>query len=225
MLRYDTATQFSDSQSWMRFSVTPMGSAVAFGGGAVFDGRYVLSPGVEGAVLQYDTRESFETRASWSIFMRLPESATGSAFDGQFEYVLPQVSSNGATVLRHVASSKVDVPNSWSSFNLGDIGALGGLDATTLGAFDGRYVYLISCGARARYGVIRYDTNQDFLAAVSWEGVEDASIGLKDTCFLGGVFDGEYLYVYSLAGAAVARFHARTLPALPPLPGFHGSFF
>jgi hypothetical protein len=40
-----------------------------------------------------------------------------------------------------------------------------------------------------------------------------------------GAFDGEYVYFAPFAGTTIARFDARSPPAMPPLPGFFGSFF
>jgi len=83
----------------------------------------------------------------------------------------------------------------WAAFNAGSIGGL-----TTRGyfgsAFDGRYVYYVPCRNTDIHGfVMRYDTEQDFRAAGSWQSYDaGATEGLETKGYGGAVYQSGYVY-------------------------------
>jgi hypothetical protein len=64
--------------------------------------------------------------------------------------------------------------------------------------FDGRFVYFVPhCKAPNVYHgqVTRYDTRGDFASAASWRFCDMAVIHPDNKGFIGGVFDGRFIYL------------------------------
>jgi hypothetical protein len=70
--------------------------------------------------------------------------------------------------------------------------------------------------------IVVYDTRSTFVDPGSWS--VQAHYVESYQAFVSAIFDGRYMYFASASGAFV-RFDARTPPAMPDLPAFHGSFF
>ncbi|MEW5849266.1 MAG: LamG-like jellyroll fold domain-containing protein [Myxococcota bacterium] len=99
------------------------------------------------------------------------------------------------------------------NLSLYDAANTGGLTSRGyLGAvFDGRYVYFVPHATPGRYhaDVLRYDTRGDFSAATSWTAYDASNVdGLSTKGYLGGVFDGRYVYFIPLYDGTV---HGRVL--------------
>jgi hypothetical protein len=86
-------------------------------------------------------------------------------------------------------------PGAFTAF---DAGSTSGLNTKGyLGAmFDGRYVYFVPYYNGAYHGrVLRYDTQTGFQSAPSWSAFDAGNIdGLSTVGYVGGVFDGRYIY-------------------------------
>ena len=65
------------------------------------------------------------------------------------------------------------------------------------GVFDGRYLYMIPYhNSTAWHGLVaRYDTTQSFTSASAWTFYNTAAQNSSSIGFIGGVFDGRYLYM------------------------------
>ena len=136
----------------------------------------------------------------------------GGTFDGRYVYFAPipplAYITDPSVFLRHdtqVTSSSFD--QGWEAL---DAGTLGVNDTNFEGAvFDGRYVYYVpslegrqTAATRVPSGrVVRYDTHASFTATASWQQHTIAPTG-----FVGGVFDGRYIYFSPWYGSTVARF-------------------
>ena len=156
VVRYDTTSPFTTSNSWTIFDTgTVNGQARGFAGGA-FDGRYVyLVPrqgpgsGQPSLATRYDTTLAFDTTAAWSTFDVTNVNAgasgfIGAAFDGRFVYYVPWSSSWPTTdglLVRYDTQATFTSSSAWSTFDVTTV------KATANGfwgaAFDGRYLYLV----------------------------------------------------------------------------------
>lgn len=120
---------------------------------------------------------------------------------------------------------------SWSTFDTTQVNA----DAKRFktAAFDGRYVYFLPDNHNwPNNGVVaRYDTRTNFNATTSWSAFDLQTVfptanGRGANFFIGGAFDGRYVYLVPWGGGSVmARFDARTPSSMPKLPAWYGSFF
>jgi hypothetical protein len=191
VVRYDSSGAFADPGSWSLFDVATLtptldGGARGYAGG-VTDGRYVyLVPeynGVarSGLVARYDTI--------------VPSG--GTPIDSGVE--------GGPPVFGTLEQ--------WSTFDTStrDPSALGFWG----GVFDGRYVYLVpyvnggSTNAGQSGVTMRYDTEDDagFGYGGSWTYFDtEAFVSTSAVGFVGGAFDGRYLYLTPHFHSTVARY-------------------
>jgi hypothetical protein len=212
---------------WTKFDTTTiLPSAKSFAGGS-FDGRYVyLAPNANGIVARYDTQAPFGTNDSWQLFdaSSVDEKASafrGAAFDGRWVYFVPHGDRSGSVVARYDTQGTFGAATAWSTFdtNLVDARAEGFESAV----FDGRYLYFVP--NQNEYGdyvgvVARYDTASPFGSAGSWAIFDTRSVDIGANGYMGGVFDGQYVYFVprdnGYPDAVVARldtaadFHAST---------------
>lgn len=211
----ETYNDFADPQNWQSYS--PGGSYLM----AAFDGRYLYAiPSGSGVVARYDTRASFVTASSWTSFDvgTIDSSAggyRGAAFDGRYLYLVPYTSAPsvlGGVAVQYDTHGDFGTASSWSTFDITTVnaGATGYFGA----AFDGRYVYYIPYGQdTAQDGIVaRYDTWAPFASSSSWVTFDTATLGPEVQGFLGGVFDGRYMYLspygysYGNYGSMVTRY-------------------
>jgi hypothetical protein len=234
VLRFDTTMPFLVPSSWSTFEMTGDTGSVEESGGLVFDGRYILTPSVDRGVARYDTSGDFTAPSSWTTYDGVPVNNmttspySGTMFDGHFQYLLPSLRVHAGILVRHQIAHDLADRSSWSAFDLGELGSVDKSEAISEGAFDGRFVYVVSCvlyGVSAPYGIVRYDTNGPIESKSAWNTFDPGALNENATCLRGAVFDGEYMYFYQLNRGTILRFEARTPAEVPQLPAFHGSFF
>lgn len=215
-LRYDTKGQgFQVPTSWGAFDMTALSpSAVGYYGGVYDQAHHVYyvpsnDPGPSGLVVQTDTSGSFADSGSWATFDTTtlagsPSQFAGGTFDGKYVYFVPF--GNG-TVARYDTTAPFGVATSWSTF-----------DATTLdpraqgfvGAVHaGHYVYFVpNFGTAADGFAVRYDTTRPFASPAAWATFDATTVNTGSGGFLGGAFDGRYVYFAPFlgGGSVVTRF-------------------
>ena len=209
--RYDVQQAFDDISSWAIFDTSTVILELGGFSGAVFDGQFLyLVPmkndlGYDGYVARYDTTASFFSTDAWEYFdvSTVDSNAvgfSGGTFDGQYIYLAPNVSPDGAdrngTVVRYDTHSTFALGSSWQSFDTSNLTppALG----FTGTVFDGRYVYMVpnSKGTNLPDGVVaRYDTHGGDFTAASWSSFDLTTIDPLLSGFACAGFDGHYLYL------------------------------
>ena len=80
--------------------------------------------------------------------------------------------------------------------------------------FDGRYAYLVpSQDTAGLSGVVaRYDTTGAFTTNGSWSFFDTTSIDTSSSGFMGGAFDGRYVYFVPHGRTAVSRYDTQNGP-------------
>ena len=227
--RFDTKASFATASSWSVFDTTSVNTAAKGFAGTSFDGRFLYLVPLEGGVVaRLDTTASFEAQSSWSVFdlqvNKGLKGFAGGAFDGRYLYLAP--TGGSGVVARFDTHAPFESQSSWTTFNVATvhIGAKGFHGAS----FDGRYLYLVPFNNGAFDGVVaRYDTTLPFAMGSSWSVFDVASLNFNARGFIGGAFDGRYLYLtpyYNGTPASVVmRFDAKTPAWLPR--GWHASYY
>lgn len=198
-LRYDTQGQFADPSAWSVFDLTALDTDAKGFAGAVFDGRYVYLVPYNGShVARFDSQRPFGDAASWSLFdlstlgAGSPASLVGGTFDGRYVYMTPF--SDTPTAFAFDTHASFADPSSWATFTIGMFHVGQGA------VFDGTYVYMMGLAQ-----VARFDSRSTFAATSSWSVYSGNPLG---TAFLGGAFDGRYVYLVpdpSPAGGSIVR--------------------
>lgn len=210
--RCDTRGEFADPSSWATFDLTALDDDCRGFHGGVFDGRYVyfcpylVDPAQSlfaSKVVRYDPRKAFDEETAWTIYDLTAVNPTckgfiGAVFDGRHIYFAPY--NNGAgrygQVLRYDAQQPFAAARSWDVF---DTCALDAESRGFFGAvFDGRFAYFIPhCKAPNVYQgqVVRCDTRGSFTSATSWKFCDTAAVHPHNKGFIGGAFDGTYMYL------------------------------
>lgn len=192
--------------------------------GAIFDGRYVYfvpnnNGAIDGKVLRYDTTGDFSTASSWASYdasnadgVNGMKGLIGGAFDGRYVYFSP--SNNGAVfgkVLRYDTTASFSAAGSWSVYDFSNLDGLNDLKGFRGTVFDGRYLYFIPFSNGANFGIfVQYDTTASFTSSSSWTYYDASNTdgsGL-DKGYIGGTFDGRYIYFAPFNNGAV---HGRVL--------------
>ena len=210
--RFDSEGDFTREASWDVFNMVGVHPDCTGYHTGLFDGRFVyfcpylrsLEP-LEYAsrVTRYDSRSASGESESWEGYDTtrthpLSKGFIGSVFDGRFVYFVPY--HNGRE--RHGRVARYDTrggfaeDRSWEVFDICQIdensrGFFGGI-------FDGRYIYFTPhCKAPDLYHgqVTRYDTQGDFTSADSWRFFDTGEIHPNNKGFIGGVFDGRFVYL------------------------------
>jgi hypothetical protein len=230
--RFDTTMAFGSAASWATFDMTQLpGAAMAKGYfGAVYTGTLVLFVPAGGAspsplVAAYEPSTlPFSSTSLWQTFdlsgLNVHASGFhGAAFDGQYVYLVPH--NNGSPdglVARYDSTQQFTSVSAWTFFDITQVNAAA--IGFAGGAFDGRYVYLVPNTGTL---VARFDTTAAFGTPGSWSTFDlQAQLGSGLGPFEGAVFDGEFVYFVPSGDGLVARFDARSPPALPA--GQAGSF-
>ncbi len=237
--RFDTLGSFQSTSSWSTFDLATVNPAAKGFFGGTFDGRYVYMTNVQSGPLlaRLDTLAPFDVPASWSfldvsmVVVGAP-AFTGATFDGQYIYLTPYNSGADASglVARYDPKGPLDKQASWSSFDASTVTpSARGFKGSV---FDGRYVYFVPdnngtpiSGNTDDGLVARYDTTAAFVSKASWSTFDmTSSLGGAAKGYLGGAFDGRYLYLApsANAGHVVTRFDAKTPSWLPK--GWNASF-
>ncbi|MCK4340713.1 MAG: Ig-like domain-containing protein [Phycisphaerae bacterium] len=217
VLRYDTASGFSDPLSWTTYDAGDHGVGNDPDGyvGPVFDGQYVYfaphynGESRHGEVLRYDTGGDFRQASSWGTYDPGehgvgddPDGYSGTVFDGRYVYLAPM--HNGTNyhgeVLRYDTHEEFANVGSWSVFDAGEQGIGENPDGYSGAIFDGRYVCFVPSHDDDGYHgeVLRYDTLGNFEDIASWATYdygEHCGGGCDDPDGYGsGAFDGRYVY-------------------------------
>ncbi len=227
--RLDTTKPFG-AAAWTLFDVATVTPSAKGFHGAAFDGRFVyLVPLENGTVARYDTTLPFASAASWSTFDLVAglnaKAFSGSAFDGHFLYLAP-FGAPGGVVARYDTTLPFATAGSWSKFDITMVAAAAkGFNGAL---FDGRYVYLVPYFSGVASGVAaRYDTLGTFAGTGAWSTFDIAGLAMTARGFIGGGFDGRYVYYVPFNNGGpiglVARFDAKSPAWLPK--GWKSSFF
>ena len=209
-----------DRYEWS-VSNNPNGKRKGGFSGATFDGRYVyLTPtGEPGTVFvnRYDSRGAFESEAAWSVFNltevdREAWRFAGAVFDGRYIYYAPNsyfatsLAPVGGNVVRYDTQGAFDSSSAWATFPLLSLVSLP-THSFNGALFDGRYVYLVpERDHLAPSGrVVRYDARAPFDDGASWTMFDITSIHAGARGFIGGTFDGRYLYLAPSGASAEAK--------------------
>ena len=211
-LRYDTTASFTQATAWAAADLQTFSksySPVGYVGGA-FDGRYVyFVPNCSyeypnGLVLRYDSQGTFADAGSWSVFdtQTLSQDAAGFvgvAFDGRYLYFpsFGDLSNNwrdytAIVIARYDTQASFTAAKSWTTLDATKMSNTAGFGGAV---FDGRYVYFLPGDYQPGDTILRYDSKGDFAAAGSWTGFGVTSVTGRYTRFMGGLFDGRYLYL------------------------------
>jgi hypothetical protein len=198
--RYQTAGDFTKSESWSTFDATGVDpSAHGFWGGASDGNRYIyFSPiGDQGkhVVARYDfwLPNGFATRGQWATFDTTSVDAraldfAGAVFDGRYMYLVP---ASSGVVARH--DPKAALTDGWSVFDATAVDARAG--GWTGAVFDGRFIYLAPYYKPQSNAVAaRFDTQAPFDSASSWSTFDPTTLNAEAKQFRGAVFDGRYVY-------------------------------
>ena len=228
VIRYDTASSFSDRSSWTSYNANGSGNAdnsmaAGFVGGS-FDGRYIYySPNyvtggltLHGNILRYDTKAPFNSSSSYSVFdatMINPNAKGfyGVVFDGRYNYHVPYNLTNvvyHGNILRYDTSGSFKDVASYSVFNATT------LDTSAQGfsgaIFDGKYIYYVPyiiTNAIGNGKVLRYNTHKDFLDTSSYSQFDLSLMNTLAKGYRGGTFDGRFVYFTPYYNLSTAVYH------------------
>lgn len=163
-------------------------------------------------ILQYNSQASFSAAGSWKFqdlttFDAAANGYVGGVATGNHVYFSPRQSSAGTAhgnVARFDPNGSLSVKESWEFANLASL-----IGATYIGysgcVFDGTYVYLIPTnrgGANWHGNAARYNTSLEFTLAASWESLDLTTVNAACVGYIGGCFDGKYIYYCPRTGAA-----------------------
>lgn len=198
LMRYDTRRAFNSPQAWTKLDLggaQSFGSAVLegetsfFGPGGTVDGGtpFVALDVRAGTATAFDPAVGLEDRLRSLSFK-------GAASDGKSLYFGPDQSGVVGVVARHDLAS---APSSgWSFFEVSSfvddrLRGYGGVVAA------GPFVYFVPYGADTRcHGLfLRYDTRRPFTDRSSYEFFDLHGVNAAAEGFIGGVFDGRYVYL------------------------------
>ena len=153
--------------------------------------------------MRHDCRCDLADPQGWQVFDMTRVDPTckgfiGCVFDGQFVYLVPYNNGLGryGQVARFDVHAAFDDARSWDIFDTRSV------DANSRGFFgallDGRHVYFIPhCKEPGEYNgqMTRFDTHGSFTSATSWKVCDLAAVHPANIGFIGGAFDGTYLYL------------------------------
>ena len=209
-VRYDTSGTFNASGSWTKHDYSNLTAEKTFGG--VFDGKYLyVVPNSAGVVVRSDTTDA----GAWDSYDLAGLDAGASkfataGFDGKYVYLVPQNGSN-ALVARYDTTAAFASPGAWTTYDLAPVSAQARDFAGAV--FDGRWMYFVPYKdqANAYAGrAVRYDTTMPFASASSWEAFDTTTADANALGFVGGEFDGRYVY-FSPYGHPTATFGGTTI--------------
>jgi hypothetical protein len=220
LARFDTHGSMGDDAAWSILDLHTVGASGGFQG-ATFDGRYLHFVPSGSVTLKYDTHGSLTDAASWSRFnlTTLNAQATGysgAVFDGRYTYYVP--TAHGivphGTVTRYDTQGDFTKAASWGSFDLATANpkAVG----YKSGGFDGRFLYLVPgwtapTSPWSQSTVARFDTQQSFTTAASWEFFDTQELFTAASGFNTATFDGRFLVLTPGYDATQAAYHGLML--------------
>jgi hypothetical protein len=204
--RYDTQGAFTTAGSWTSFDVATVNANATGFLGATFDGRYVYfapemnGTGFDGVVTRYDSQSPFGTGTSWTTFDTAVLTAAaigfgGATFDGRYVYFVPQYNTtHDGLVVKYDTTATFGSQSSWTTFDMTTVH--GGAAGFFGGVFDGRYAYFVPNHNAVTFdGLVgRYDTTAPFATVGSWSTFDTTTVEAGAAGFVGGAFDGRYVY-------------------------------
>jgi len=215
VLRYDTTGEFDAVSSWDAFDPGANGVGVDPDGyiNGVYDGRYVYfcpynnGTRKHGEVMRFDTTGALDDVASWVTFdcyeygVGTKYGYAGATFDGRYVYFAPygiNNTSNHGEVRRYDTAGGFTEISSWEAYSASEHGVGADPEGYVGAVFDGRFVYFVPYLNYPNYHgeVLRFDTTGDFATAASWSVYDPGAAGLGAGLdgFIGGIFDGRYVY-------------------------------
>ena len=130
----------------------------------------------------------------------------GGVFDGRYVYLVPNNNvSQFGQITRYDTTQSFLSAASYTCFDTAQVNALSaGFNG---GVFDGRYIYFVPYLNNVNYDglVTRYDTTQSFLSAASYSFYDTAAVSANSNGFMGGVFDGRYVYLVPYHAKVLTR--------------------
>jgi hypothetical protein len=171
-----------------------------FASGGVHFVPYFDGTSYHGFALRYDTQADFSANTSWSAFAMGGSNPSalgylGTAFDGRYLYYAPHY--NGAyhgLVARYDTDAAFDQATSWQFYSAANVNPL------ALGFYGAVYakghVYLVPHynGSSSSSLGVRYNTGAAFDAPTSWTSFDIGTLNASARGFVGGAFDGRYVY-------------------------------
>ena len=210
--RYDIYQSFTSAISYGTFDMTTVNTNSKGFSGGVFDGRYCyFIPFSYSVFTRYDTTQSFTSASSYSAFDMASinannKSFTGGVFDGMYVYCTPNIY---GTVTRYDTSQSFTLATSYSTFDLTTV------NANSKGfygsIFDGRYIYFIPFSNGAFFGQLTvYDITKPFTLTSSYYILDTTAINSNSKGFIGGSFDGKYIYLAPTFNGLITRIEGYT---------------
>ena len=193
---------------WSSFDLAPFAQREQWYGGA-FDGRYVyLAPSSGGIIARVDSTAPFTSASSWSTFDTTSVAAAamaygGVTYDGRYLYFVPNGSATTSVVVRYDTKASFTSTASYTTFDLTSINA--SAVVFTGGVYDGRYITFVGTGTTAGVFFARYDTHAPFGTASSYEVYNSAPVNPQGLGYMGGVYDGHYVYFVPSTGSVALR--------------------
>ena len=219
--RYDTTLSFTSVGSYSVFNTSSVNTFSKGFKGGVFDGRYLYlvpynngSGSDFGQITRYDTTLPFTSTTSYDVFDTISVDSNskgfrGAIFDGRYIYMIPFDNGNSGHITRYDTTMSFTSSSSYMVFDTTII------DANSMGfgegVFDGKYLYLIPNNNGANFGQITvYDTTKSFMSASSYYVFNTTTINTNSKGFLGGVFDGKYIYMIPNINGLITRIEGYT---------------
>ncbi len=202
----NTYQDFSAKGNWDAIDLATIAPGPAVGTqtffGSVFaGGALYLTPLFE-LCIRYDTSQPFHSTTSWSSFDAAAVTGTrsvGGVTDGRYLYFAPV----GSRVSRYDTMAPLANASSWSTFDSSSVNSNpSGFEGSV---FDGRYAYFVPAGRPQSVVVVRFDTTASFADVTSWGTFALGEANPGASGFIGGVFDGRYVYLVP-AASLVARY-------------------
>lgn len=213
LVRYDTRATFTDEASYEVFDLTTVSADSVGFFGAIVAGKYIYfipfvklgDPFIEanGQITRYDTTLPFGDAGSYSVYDTRavsPVSAgfSGACYDGQFIYLVPTwgapLGMASGQITRYDTTLSFTDAGSYSIYNTSV-----GVDAASKGfrgaVYDGQYIYFIPADNGVPFGQItRYNTALSFTDNASYDVHDTTGVNANSKGFLGGFYDGRYVY-------------------------------
>jgi hypothetical protein len=157
-----------------------------------------FDPAKTGSTETINLSKSFGTTAA-----PIPGFA-GGAFDGRYLYFAPASAGleTSGIAARYDTQADFTSATAWSTFDLTTLWA--NAKGFQGGVFDGRYVYFVPCAttsvSTSSDGVpgsllVRFDSTANFQDSKAWESFDVSAADPAAAGFVGGTFDGRYVYL------------------------------
>ncbi|MEX2601959.1 MAG: hypothetical protein WD355_09940 [Balneolaceae bacterium] len=208
--RYDSEGDIQQSSSWSFFDTSAVNNNSRGFVDGFFDGRYLyLVPyhhdRHHGQVTRYDTYEAFDDPGAWAFFdlqEHVHEACRGfvsGSFDGRYLYLSPyhlDWETHNGRMVRYDTQADFPNPESWQSIDSQDLWpeSRGFHSAVSAGGYTWFIPYVRE--NRDYHGlIVRNRQAERFDDPVHWDAVDLAGFHPGACGYVGGCFDGRYLYL------------------------------